>query len=890
MKVLERRVYRGPNFYGYQPMIRLTLDLEELEDYPTLKLPGFNDALLALIPTLHEHGCSYGVPGGFVRRLTEDEGTWLGHVVEHTAIELQNLAGTPVSYGKARGTGEPGVYYVVFSYQEEQVGLAAADLALKLVRSLLPLDLPSALPVAERAAFDFQAEVDELARLADRAALGPSTASLVTAAEKRGIPWIRLDQASLVQFGYGKHQRRIQATITSLTPHIAVEIAQDKDLTARLLGDVGLPVPQHSIVHTADEAVAAAEDLGYPVVVKPLDASHGRGVSLNLTSAEDVRVAFDKALQHREDILVEQYIPGNDHRVLVVNGEVVAVAERVPGHVTGDGVHTVRELVEMVNADPRRGVGHEKVLTRIELDHQALRLISQAGLTPESVLEDGQRLFLRSTGNLSTGGTAIDRTDEIAYENAEVARRAARVVGLDVAGIDFITPDISRPVSEVGGAIVEVNAAPGFRMHVAPTEGKPRDVAGPVMDMLFPPGAPTRIPLAAITGTNGKTTTTRMVGHILKMSGLRVGMTTTDGIYIDGERFLRGDMTGPWSARMVLRDPTVDAAVLETARGGILREGLGFDRCDVGAVLNIAGDHLGLRGIETLEDLAHVKRLVVEVVHDNGHAVLNADDPFSAEMAGETPGKPFFFAMDPHGEVIRQHVSAGGAAVVLEEGVNGQMITFYSDRGQRINLLWTHLVPATIEGRATFNVANACAAAAIALALGISVENVRQGLRTFQASFFQTPGRLNVFDEHPFRVIVDYGHNPHAMQAMADLVTKLRRGRAIGVIAAPGDRRDQDIVELGAIAAGAFDELIIKEDDDRRGRAPGETAGMLRDAALAAGRAPEQVQVILDETAAIEAAMGMAQKDDLLVIFADNITRTWKQVTKWKAASSDAAA
>jgi cyanophycin synthetase len=776
------------------------------------------------------------------------------------------------------------VYYVVYSYQEEQVGLAAAELALRLVRALLPPELPSALPAEERAVFDFAAELENLARLADQVALGPSTAALVAAATRRGIPFIRLNEASLVQFGYGKYQRRIQATVTSLTSQIAVDIAQDKALTAQLLGDVGLPVPRQRLVTSAGEAEAAAEALGYPVVVKPLDASHGRGVSLELQSAAEVRVAFEKAREHRDEVLVEQFVTGSDHRILVVHGDVIAVAERVPGHVTGDGVHTIRELVEIVNSDPRRGVGHEKTLTRIALDQQALRLIGQAGLTPDSVLPEGQRLFLRSTGNLSTGGTAIDRTDAIAYENAELARRAARVIGLDVAGIDFITPDISRPASEVGGAIVEVNAAPGFRMHVAPTEGRARDVAAPVIDMLFPPGAPSRIPLAAITGTNGKTTTTRMVGHILKMSGLHVGMTTTDGIYVDGERLLRGDMSGPWSARMVLRDPTVDAAVLETARGGILREGLGFDRCDVGAVLNVSADHLGLRGVETLEDLAHVKQLVVEVVRDEGTAVLNADDPLTVAMARETPGRVMYFGLDPRGAVIREHVRAGGAAVVLEEGVNGQMITYYSERSQRVNLLWTHLIPATLEGRATFNVANACAAAAIALALGVSVENVRQGLRTFQASFFQTPGRLNVFDEHPFRVIVDYAHNPRALEAIGELVGRLRRAEAIGVLSVPGDRRDQDIRAVAAIAARAFDRLILKEDIGLRGRAPGEIAELLRAGALEAGLPGERVLVCLPETEAVARALALAQKDDLVVIFADEITQVWKQVTKWKSA------
>ncbi|MFN8500172.1 MAG: cyanophycin synthetase, partial [Anaerolineae bacterium] len=707
MRILETRVYRGPNPYGYRPLIRLILDLEDLEDYPTDKMPGFIDNLLALMPSLEEHGCSYGRPGGFIERMRE--GTWPGHVVEHVALELQNLAGTPVTYGKTRTVpwaaipdearesvrqrrlphapaGEdaeawvrhnPGVYYVIYAYQEEKVGLAAGDLAIGIVRSLVPLDLPSAMPADERAAFNPRAEMEDLARLADRLAFGPSTGAIIDAARKRGIPYIRLNEHSLVQLGYGIHQKRIQATVTSETRHIAVEIAQDKELTTRLLDDMGIPVPRQIVVTTAEDAVEAAERIGYPVVTKPLDASHGRGVSLNLNSPEEVRGGFRAATEHRDDVIVETFLHGHDYRVLVVKGEVVAVSQRIPGHVVGDGTHTVRELVDIVNSDSRRGVGHEKVLTRIAIDRQAERLMRQAGVTLDTVLPDGQVLYLRSTGNLSTGGTAIDRTDEIHFDNAEIARLAAKVVGLDVAGIDFITPDIARSVREVGGGIVEVNAAPGFRMHVSPSEGKSRDAAGPVIDMLFPPGTPSRIPIAAITGTNGKTTTSRMVAHILKMSGKRVGLTTTDGIYINGERYLRGDMTGPWSARMVLKDPTVEVAVLETARGGILREGLGFDRCDVGAVLNVSGDHLGLRGVETLEDLAEVKRLVVEVVKDDGTSVLNADDPLVAAMVEHAEGKPFYFTMNPRNQIVRDHIAQGGRAVVLEEGVNGQRITLY---------------------------------------------------------------------------------------------------------------------------------------------------------------------------------------------------------------------
>lgn len=873
MKLLETRVYRGPSPYGYRPLIRLTLDLETLEESPSNQLPGFTDKLLLDVPTLYEHGCSYGEPGGFIRRLRD--GTWFGHITEHVALEFQCLAGTPVTYGKTRGTGRHGVYHVVYSFEDERVGRRAGELALRYLCSLLPDGHPD-----RSAPPDLKQEIDELARLAERVALGPSTRSIVEEAKKRGIPTLRLNNQSLVQLGWGVHQQRIQATVTSHTKHIAVDIAQDKALTASLLERAGLPVPKHERADSADEAVEIAERLGYPVVVKPMDLSHGRGVALNLMDAAQVRDAFEKAYELSSDVLIEQYFPGNDHRVLVIDGRVVAVAERVPGHVVGDGKHTIAELVELVNSDPRRGVGHEKVLTRIEIDHQAERLLKLAGYSLSTVLQAGEVFALRSTGNLSTGGTAVDRTAVIHPDNAEIAERAAKVIGLDVAGIDLICRDISKSVREHGGVIVEVNAAPGFRMHVSPTEGTPRNVAAPVIDMLFPNGAPARIPMAAVTGTNGKTTTARMAAHILKMSGKRVGLTTTDGIYIDGERILKGDMTGPWSARVVLTDPTVEAAVLETARGGILREGLGWDRCDVGCVLNVSADHLGLAGVDTVEDLAFVKRLVVEVVHDKGTSVLNADDPLVAAMAEKAEGRIMYFSRSPANPLVREHVRKGGRAAVIEQGVNGDMLTLY-DGDRHIPVTWTHLIPATLEGKAKFNVENALAAAAITYSMGCSLEQIRQGLRTFTTSFFQAPGRCNIFDEHPFRVIVDYGHNPAAMTMMTDLVKNLRHKRTIGVINCAGDRRDQDVIEIGRIAGSVFDLLVLKEDEHLRGRAPGDIAALLQKGAELAGVSPDRISTKLKEKEAVEYALSIAAPGDLVVLFADEVTAVWKQVIYW---------
>jgi cyanophycin synthetase len=706
----------------------------------------------------------------------------------------------------------------------------------------------------------------------------------VRAAEERGIPWQRLNEHSLVQFGHGRYQQRIQATITSKTPHIAVEISCDKEDTHNILSDLGLPVPRQHLVYNPRECVRAARRIGYPVVVKPLDANHGRGVSINLVEDEQVEVAYGVARENARGrgVLVESYVEGLDHRMLVVNGELVAVAKRVPGHVVGDGRQTIAELIDEVNLDPRRGIGHEKVLTRLELDHQAERLMAAAGFDRDTVLPAGEAFFLRSTANLSTGGTAIDMTDVVHPDNREMAERAVMAVGLDVGGVDFLTSDITRSYKEIGGAIVEVNAAPGFRMHVAPSEGKARDVAGKVMDMLFPPGTPSRIPIASITGTNGKTTTSRMLAHILKTAGHTVGMTSTDGVYIDGRVSVKGDMTGPASARIVLRDPNVDIAVMETARGGLLRSGMGYRRSDVSACLNVSADHLGMKGIDTLEQLAELKRIVIEIAQDT--AVLNADDEWCLHMADYTEAKHVcYVTMNPAHSLVREHVRAGGRAIVLEQGMNGDMITLY-DNGTHSPLLWTYLIPATMEGKATHNVQNAMFAAALAYSLGKSLDDIRHGLRTFDTSFFQAPGRMNVFDEHPFRVILDYGHNPAAIRAVCQLVSRLDvAGRRICVLGAPGDRRDEDIHAIADEAARHFDHFICRADDNRRGRGPDEVPKMLRDRLLSKGVEPSRIELVADERPAVARGLDQAREGDLLVVFGDDIVRCWKQIIHYES-------
>jgi cyanophycin synthetase len=880
MKILDRAVYVGPSLYAHFPVIRLRLDLRELEAWPTSRLgPAFIDRLLAALPGLGEHGCSYGEPGGFVRRMTEDEGTWLGHVLEHVAIELQNVAGIKVTFGKTRGAGEAGVYDVVYEYEQKDEGLEAGELALRLLRSLLPGECrPAEAPPAD---WDFARERDAYIRFAQRRALGPSTASLVHAAEARGIPWMRLNNFSLVQLGYGRYQQRIQATVTGRTSHIAVELASDKEETNKLLAILGLPVPRQELVRNADDAAAAARRIRFPLVVKPYNGNHGRGISIHLTTEEQVRTAFVAAQQHSSSVIIESFITGDDHRLLVVDGVLVAATRRTPGHVTGDGAHTVAELVTMVNSDSRRGIGHEKVLTRIELDDQALRLLAKRGLGAGSVPAAGDVVYLRATGNLSTGGTATDVTDVIHPDNAEMAVRAIRAVGLDVGGVDFLTTDITESYKTHGGGICEVNAAPGFRMHSAPSDGRPRDVAGPVIDMLFPKGTPSVVPIAAITGTNGKTTTARMLAHISQMAGFTPGLTTTDGVYVNGQRTIEGDFTGPVATRMVLSDPSIDFAVLEVARGGLLRAGMGTRTVDVGAVLNVRSDHLGLKGIDTLEQLAEVKRIVVEVARDT--AVLNADDPLVLRMAAYTESKHVcYVTTNPAHELVREHIRAGGRACALEAGVNGEMITLY-DHGAHIPLLWTHLIPATLEGRAMHNVQNAMFAAVMAFSLGIKLDSIRQGLRTFDTSFFQAPGRMNVYSDHPFRVILDYGHNAHAVSAMVDVAQRLDvGGRRIVVVAAPGDRRDEDIRAIGEAVAGRFDAYICRRDDSLRGRDGDEVPGMLAATLLAAGVPADHITVIPDEQAATDHALRSAQAGDLLLIFADALQRSWDQVVGFR--------
>jgi cyanophycin synthetase len=872
IELRKTTIYRGPNIWARMPAILFVVDIGELEDRPSNKIPGFYEHLTELIPSLYDHGCSLGVPGGFLQRLRE--GTWMGHVLEHVALELQNLAGAEVHRGKTRGTSKPGVYNVVFQYQQEDVGLAAGHLGLRLLNHLIYNTEPG---------FDFVRELEDgVIRVAELLAYGPSTGAIVSEAERRGIPVLRLDpRRSLVQLGHGCYQQRVWATVTSRTANIAVDIASNKELTNRLLHEVGIPVPRSAIVHDVDEAVRYADRFGYPVVLKPLDGNHGRGVCIGLKNSEAVRKFYPVAEGESRNgtVVVETFVTGKDYRILVVNNSVVAVAERVPAHVVGDGAHTVAELIEETNADPRRGVGHEKILTRISIDSQTIESLERQGLTLEDVPADGLFVQLKQTGNMSTGGTSIDRTDEIHPDNIEIALQAAMIVGLDVAGIDFIATDISQSVRENGGAIVEVNAGPGFRMHTHPTEGHPRHVGRAVVDMLFPPGAPYRIPIVAVTGTNGKTTTSRMIAQIMKTAGNRVGLTTTDGIYIDGTQILTGDMSGPTSAQMVLKNPRVNYAVLETARGGLLRSGLGFDRCDIAVVTNVTSDHLGLQGVETLEELARVKAVVPQAVFRDGKSVLNADNEWTVQMARSARGEIIYFSMSEENPVVREHLRARGRAVVLRETRHGEMITIIEHR-RDTSLLLASQIPATFNGRNRANVANALAAVAAALGADVQLEHIRQALRGFTTTYEQTPGRFNLLEANGRAVLMDYCHNVGGLESMADFVQRMGAQSPLAVIAMPGDRSDEDIDAFGRLAGSVFQDIIIREDANRRGRGEGEVAGLLKCAAIAGGLPESHIQIVLNELDAVKEAIIRQGTNDFIVLMVDKPAAIWTELQR----------
>jgi cyanophycin synthetase len=861
MKILKIQTLRGPNYWSIRrnQLVVMRLDLEELADKPSNQIPNFYEGLVKVLPSIEEHFCSPGCRGGFLSRVKE--GTMMGHIIEHIALELQTLAGMPVGFGRTRETATPGIYQVVIEYLDEQAGRYAARAAVRLCQSLVD--------TGNYSKEELEQDLKDLRELSADAALGPSTETIVKEAEARGIPWMPLNARAMIQLGYGVYHKRIQATLSDLSGILAVELACDKEGTKQILRDAGVPVPRGTVIHYLDELEEAIADVGgYPIVVKPLDGNHGRGITININTWQEAEEAYDAAstASKTRSVIVERYYTGRDHRVLVINGKVVAVAERVPAHVVGDGKLTIAQLVEQTNSDPNRGEGHDNVLTNIQLDRTSWQLLEKLGYNLETILPPGEICYLRATANLSTGGIAVDRTDEVHPENVWLFSRVAKIIGLDIAGIDVVTSEISQPLHQTGGVIVEVNAAPGFRMHVSPSQGLPRNVAAPVLDMLFPPGKPSRIPIISITGTNGKTTTTRLIAHIYRQTGKTVGYTTTDGIYINEFLVEKGDTTGPQSAQVILRDPTVEVAVLETARGGLLRSGLAFDHSNVGVVLNVAADHLGIGDIDTTEQLAHLKSVVAETVMPSGYAILNADDPLVSAMAKRVKANLAYFSMNPENELLKKHIRSGGLAAVYENGYLSIMKGDWTFRiEQAVN------IPLTMGGKAAFMIANALAASLAAYTQGISIDEIRKSLATFQASVNQTPGRMNLFNLGSYHALVDYAHNPHSYEALGGFVRNWHTGMRIGVIGGPGDRRDEDFIMLGKLAAEIFDRIIIKEDQDTRGRIRGQAAELITQGIKLEQRNC-RYESILDETTAISTALDEAPEGSLVVVLPETIS------------------
>ncbi|NLN32608.1 MAG: cyanophycin synthetase [Flavobacteriaceae bacterium] len=855
MKILKIQALRGPNIWSVRrkKLIQMRLDLEEMEERPTNKIDGFRERLEALLPSLIEHRCSEGVRGGFFMRV--DEGTWMGHVIEHIALEIQTLAGMDTGFGRTRVTKEPGIYNVVFSYIEENVGLFAAESSVRIAQALI-----------DGVDYDLEADIQRMKEIRERVRLGPSTGSIVEEAVARDIPWIRLGTNSLVQLGYGVNQMRFQATITCNTSNIAVDIACDKEDTKRMLENSSVPVARGSICVDEEDLIDTIDKIGFPIVIKPLGGNHGKGASINVKTIDEAKAGLEHAQRYGRRVIVEKFITGHDFRILVINHKMVAAAQRVPAHVVGDGEHTIAELIEIENQDPRRGYGHENVLTEIDIDRDSMDLLDKLGYTEDSIPNKGEIVYLKSTANLSTGGTSVDVTDMVHPENIFLAERISRIIGLDICGIDIMAENLTQPLQENGGVILEVNAAPGFRMHLAPSEGLPRNVAAPVIDMLYPPGKPSRIPIIAVTGTNGKTTTTRLIAHMVKNKGYRVGFTTSDGIYIQNHLLEKGDTTGPYSAEYILKDPTVEFAVLETARGGILRAGLGFSRCDIAVVTNIQEDHLGLSDIHTLEDLARVKSVVARSVKNDGWAILNADDEYCLKIAKELDCNIAYFSLDENQPHVQALSRAGKIVAVYE---NGYVTVKKGDWKIRIEKVTQ--IPLTVGGKAKFMIANALAATLAGYLTGFHSEDLSLSLQTFIPSAAQTPGRMNIFNFKNFKIMIDFAHNPQSYLAIEDFLSNIDSPHKIGIIAGVGDRRDEDIKECGKIAGRMFDHIIIRQEKHLRGRTEDEIIGLILEGIQESNK-DITYEIIPKEIEAIKHAINNAKEGTFITALSDVVT------------------
>lgn len=866
MKIDKIQVLRGPNIWSIRrdKLIQMRLDLEEMEHFPTNKIEGFRDRIEALLPSMICHRCSEGVEGGFFKRV--EMGTWMGHVIEHIALEIQTLAGMETGFGRTRETKIPGVYNVVFSYIEENSGVYAAEQSVVIAQALI-----------DGTFYDIDACIKNLNKIRERERLGPSTGSIVAEAVARNIPWIRLGRNSLVQLGYGVNQQRFQATITGNTSSIAVDIACNKELTKKMLGDAAVPVPMGEMVTDEQELKAAIEKINYPIVLKPLDGNHGKGSSINVKDWEAAVEGLGYAQKYSNKVIVEKFISGYDFRVLVINHKLVAAARRVPAHIVGDGESDIYQLIETENSNPKRGYGHENVLTEILIDRDTEECLQKAGLTLRSVPQKGEIVYLKSTANLSTGGTSIDVTDMVHPENITMCERISRIIGLDVCGIDIMATNLTQPLKENGGAIIEVNAAPGFRMHLAPSEGLPRNVAAPVLDMLYPHGKLFTIPIIAVTGTNGKTTTTRLIAHIIKGSGKRVGFTTSDGIYVQNTMLTKGDTTGPVSAEFILKDPTVEFAVLETARGGILRSGLGFKQCDIGVLTNIKEDHLGMNDIHSLKDLMRVKRVVLDSVKKEGWSILNADDAYSMRLIKDLDSNVAIFSLDEDNEYIRKFAKEGRVTCVYEEG----FVTI--KKGEwKIRVAKADTIPITMEGKAKFMIANVLAACLATYLYGFEIEDIAGSLRTFIPSAQLTPGRLNIFKFKKFNVLIDFAHNAAGYEAIEDYLKNVQATKKIGIIAGVGDRRDEDIKECGKIAGRMFDHIIIRNEKHLRGRTEENINNLVIGGIHESGR-DVSYEIIPKEIEALKHAMSLAEEGTFITALSDVVENAIDLVQEYQA-------
>ena len=847
MKILKHKFYRGRNIYCHRPCLKMEVDLEGFKDIPSKDIKGFNESLVRLLPILKEHKCGIDEEMGFVKRL--NEGTYLAHICEHICIALQNMIGLKGAYGKAREI-DGDLYYIIYEIEYEKTAIDIGKTAVMLINSLIT-----------GKEINIDECINRFKEILKREQLGPSTAAIVREAKKRNIPVLRVGDASIVQLGYGSTSKMVEATIGGNTSGIAIDIACDKLLTKELLYNQCLPVAEGVEIINPVQMLLEAERIGYPLVVKPRFGNQGKGVFVNLRNEKELINAYNTILKDYKDIMMEKYVVGKDFRVCVVDYEVVAVSRRIPPYVVGDGASSIDDLICKLNDDMRRGDGHEKPLTKVKVNEELINYISKHSYSLDSILKEGEKVFLRENANLSTGGIAIDFTDVICKENIEICKRAAKAVGLDVCGIDICCTDISKPID---GAIIEINAAPGIRMHEHPYEGESRNVGGAIVDMLFKE-IPRQIPIISVTGTNGKTTTSRLISYILSLAGYKTGLTTTGGIYINNQCIDTGDTTGYSSAMTILTNREVEAAVLETARGGIIKKGLAYDLADVGIITNITSDHLGIDDIETMEELAFVKSLVVEAVKDEGYAILNADDKISVTLRDRIKSNVILFSKDKNNEHLAEHMKNGGYGVYISNE-----FMYVEKDGNIFPVIKIKDIKITLEGRLQYNIENAMAACAALIGLGVDYSIIRKGMQNFYLDEVHNPGRFNLYNLNNITVVLDYAHNIDGYRAVIEGVKKLDYKRLIGIIGVPGDRKNEDIINLGKISGKNFDCIYIKEDYDKRDRKEGEVASLLRKGVVESGFEEKNINVILQESEALKSAIKNSKAGDLIMIFFEN--------------------